>query len=728
MRPAAFGVLLLLMLTAVTQSPLDEAALKKADALLADKGQPPLERVRAAEEALAAALRSGASAGDQRRALEGRLRDVRRQRLQLLTDAAHSVEEWGQALALADELAALYPEESNVRNAVAASRARFVADRIKTGDYPAAREYLERLAPSSLKQAQALEETLKKKAEELRKEAHALKDREAVVARLRDALRAWPPLDGLRNELLRLEGEYAILYVGVRSLPEFLSPATAWTDPERQAVELLFERLLRESYDEGLGERYRPELAAGPPTVIPGGRRFRLRPGARWSDGRRVTALDVRHTAQLLARADLPWRTPEWADLLEPPTAPDPLRIEFHFRLDYLDPRGSLSFPVLPESLERADDEKYGRAPLGSGPFKFAGRRREDGRDCAVFVAVHPAPQIREIRFVAVADPAKEVADPKRPLHLLLGLPTEALAPLRQAGVKDLRTLEDRRVYFLAVNHRLPELANVNVRRALALGIDREAILTAHFRGGHAGRQALGALGAALALAASDVPDGHRDFHRALNGPYPPKSWACAPASRVPAELYDPELARSLLKAAREKEGVKEVKLTLKYPQDEPGVAAACREIARQLAALGEAAGCPIQLQVEAVPPRELRRALQERTYALAYHHLDYGDETYWLWPLFDDQPAALRPGGSNYLGYQDADLAGLFRNAMAHRDFARVRTITHNIHAHLHERMPLIPLWQLDTHLAVHADLTPVGIDPLRIFGDVACWRLKMH
>src|SRR5262249_8360129 len=46
-----------------------------------------------------------------------------------------------------------------------------------------------------------------------------------------------------------------ILYVGVRSLPEFLSPATAWTDAERQAVELLFESLVTVGTDPSLGER-----------------------------------------------------------------------------------------------------------------------------------------------------------------------------------------------------------------------------------------------------------------------------------------------------------------------------------------------------------------------------------------------------------------------------------------------------------------------------------------
>jgi hypothetical protein len=43
---------------------------------------------------------------------------------------------------------------------------------------------------------------------------------------------------------------------------------------------------------------------------------------------------------------------------------------------------------------------------------------------------------------------------------------------------------------------------------------------------------------------------------------------------------------------------------------------------------------------------------------------------------------------------------------------------------------MPLIPLWQLDTHYAVHRSLAvPMGpaeplIDPLLVFTDVESWK----
>jgi ABC-type transport system substrate-binding protein len=715
----------------------EEFALNKVAALLADKEVPDLERARTAEEVLTVvlrfhlAVRDRGPGGDPRwKGLEDRLRrellGVRLGQLRALADEARQKGEWARALALADRLTGLYPTSKRVRAGTAEVWGRYAEERLKANDYPAARAYqrrLERLFPN-LPRAAALGRDLRGRAEALVKEARGLPDKAAAADKLKEALRTWPRLPGLRDELLKLRGAYPVLYVGVRSLPERLSPATAWTDPEKQAVELLFERLVREVYDGRYGERYRPGLADGLPAVVPGGRRCRLARDAYWSDGTRVTSTDVRNTAA---------GTTEYADLVEAPIIEEPFRIDFRFRRGFLDPLLPLSFHVLPQTVVRADDPAFAAAPVGSGPFRYAGRKRQDGREYAVFTA-NPCyraetgkPSVREVRFFAWKDPVKDWQDPAHPAHLLLDVPTDQLTPLRRLGTADVRTLPGRRVYILAVNHNVAALKSQALRRALAHGIDREAVLTACFRGGDPSDRARAVLGAAAAVAAGPLRPVHAQLHRPANGPYPPHSWACAPAERVPADLYDPERARELLAKARDEDRLARVEVTLKYPDDDPHVGQACREIARQLAALGDGAKCPIRLKLVGLPPHALARALRQRDYELAYHHIDYASEAYWLWPLFDTRMAALAPGGANYLGYSnDGVLEGLFRAAMSHRDFARVREITHDIHAHLAEKMPLVPLWQLDTHIAVHPDLTPAELDPLLVFGGVAEWKLK--
>ena len=179
-------------------------------------------------------------------------------------------------------------------------------------------------------------------------------------------------------------------------------------------------------------------------------------------------------------------------------------------------------------------------------------------------------------------------------------------------------------------------------------------------------------LGGAAAVAAAPLAEVQAREHNIVNGPFPPKSWACAPPAQVPAQLHDQERARAQLRLLRDKEQVKEVKLTLIHPDDDPRVAGACKDIALQLAAVGEGAGCPLRIEPKGLPPAAFRKAIDQRDYELAYCHLDHDSEAYWLWPLFDGRPEALQPGGANFLGCEDATLEGKFRAAMGRREVGR--------------------------------------------------------
>ncbi len=65
-------------------------------------------------------------------------------------------------------------------------------------------------------------------------------------------------------------------------------------------------------------------------------------------------------------------------------------------------------------------------------------------------------------------------------------------------------------------------------------------------------------------------------------------------------------------------------------------------------------------------------------------------------------------------------------QRAMGHRDFAMVQKQTHTIHQLIYNKMPLIPLWQLDTYVAFHRDVEhPQRLDPLRLFADIEKWKL---
>jgi peptide/nickel transport system substrate-binding protein len=687
------------------------------------------DQVVAAEQALSAVLRfhesaketggrQGAGWDDVEKALRKQLLDVQLQQLRGLTEAR----EWNQAFALTRRLAESYPgaaEQGQIAEPLAellkgALRdPTFSADNVKE-----ARQRLRALAdqfPNS-ELIKPITASLQDQAQTLFQQAMRVKDKDKAKAQdlLRQAEETWPALPGLHVERLKLEKEHPVLRVGVRGqLPTYLSPGWAGTDTELRCVELLFESLVKLSPDDSGFMHYRPGLAEGRPRVIPLGREFTLPPDARWSDGQPLNAGDLRSTVSLLKQNKVrgTGRPAGWGDLLNDVSGGgDPFRVKVPLAQGYLDPLSLMTFKILPQR-SRPEGEGFAQKPVGSGAFQYAGTQSDQqGRVFALFLANpyygsrasrYGLPRIREIRFFACGDPAKEFAPLK--LDLALGLTADQAAALR--AEKDVtvrlpaRAAPNRRVYFLAVNQRLPPLTSAELRRALACAIDREKLLDDCFRGG---------LG--------------REVHKAINSPYPAGSWPCDPtlrnrANKESLDPHDPALAGTLMGQAAAK-NVRAETLTLRYPAGDPQVAKAMEGLRDQVR---EAIG--VRLELDPSDPRKLREDVETGVgYQLAYSHYDFPDETYWLWPLLGSDGRR-----ENFLGYRGGEVQRLLQESMGYRHFAKVQEYTRAIHRLLlTQDMPLIPLWQLDPLHAVRDGLQAGPFDPLLVFTDVDQWSLN--
>jgi ABC-type transport system substrate-binding protein len=705
--------------------------------------------------------------------IEQRLLEARRHLLRELAAAAHSALDWAAATSFADRMVLTYPADPAVLDDVARLRTRWAGWLLLHGgdkkfaahDYATVRQQLDWVEEYCQKtprpdvigtvgdcllqggrpvmlvyqpEVMALRQFLEQKATGLLKAALATTDHKLALRHLDEAMLIWPRLPGLKDELLKRKGEYAILYVGVRQLPVYLAPPLAWTDAELQALELLFEGLLQSRPGDAGRVVHSPQLAIGLGTMHNGNRSFALARQAYWCNGKRLTQADVQRSFEMLTNAALPGsptRAAELADAVEllPRVEEDLFRVDFHYRKGLLDPSTPFVFKVLPRDLETdpAALDKFARSPIGSGPYCYAGTVKEHGRTYVVFKANpfyhdrpgRPVPQIREVRFFISSNPVADFSHKTAPMHLLLDTPLAAIGQLQKAGIKEIRTLKPRRVYFLAVNCGDRLLADVNLRRALAHGTDRDRLLSDHFRGRKrfSPGPANFVSGASLIQAAMSVPAS--SDHRSLNGPFPADAWACCKDGRVPpaGQVFDPVRARKFLTDTK----LAGVVLQLKYPDDDPRVAGAAKAIAAQLGQLGASAGCPITIQPVPLPPHQLRVDLLGGNYQLAYWYHDFPDDTYSLWPLLDPREDDSKKI-ANYLRYSgDGTLTSMLVKASSHRDFNEVKKQTHEMHDHLFKTMPLIPLWQLDVRMAVHPALTLPPVDPLRVFSNIEQWRL---
>jgi ABC-type transport system substrate-binding protein len=639
--------------------------------------------------------------------LEERLANVRKDWLNHLQKTGHGAE----ALRLAEQWLPATANDIPLRASLISLWANQAKTALEKADYAAARTWLNRLETQfgDVAPIAPIGNVLQDRAQSLLKESHDLPDAQAIRV-LEEALSLWPRLPDARDALERRKGSYRTLLVAVRSLPEQLSPATAWIEVEKQSLELLFDRLYHVEQQPKLGKRYRPQLA----TLLPSGAlrvSIKLRGDVYWSSGERLTAADLRHTALLMNQPDALGRSALWRDFLEIPRLEENLfQLNVGFRQGLFDPLAPLTFWVLPQNyhgkqLQRADDAEFAKAPLASGPFQYAGRKNEADNVFALFQANphdlrHGPASLREIRMMRWADPRKGL--PKPLPHLILDPPTDQLSAYKELGYAEFEGKTSPCVHFLAVNHRKPSLATVSVRRAIAHKLDRQDLLNRHFR--------------------SEALKGK--YHAPANGLFPRESWANAPSPRVPADFFQAEQARSFARQVKKESVTPE--WTLKYPADDARVKSACEDIARAIGALFQEAQIKIDVQPQGLPPHALRKAIHERDYDLLYTSAERLDDPVRLALLFDRHEEATRAGGNNYLGYDNDDkLHELLRAVKQHRQFTAIEESMQAIHVHLFETMPVIPLWHLDTHVLIHPTLRTPTLDPRAVFANVRQWKV---
>jgi ABC-type transport system substrate-binding protein len=486
-----------------------------------------------------------------------------------------------------------------------------------------------------------------------------------------------------------------VLVIGVRALPEMMSPSRARTDAERWALDLMFEGLMRPVIADA-GTSYARALATEI-TVESGGRTFVIDGQAKWSDGTPILATDVLTTLEKLKVAGR-------GDAFAEATSDAPRRVRLSLRVPHPDPPSLFCFKLLPAS--RLDDEAFARAPMGSGPFTYSGATTQGGRAYAVFAsnplyAQRPSrqgrPLMREVRFLAGPEPLEDVrrglADiviEERTPALFLGTPPTSR--LESGLGNDVRvvTVPSRRVYYLACNPLKIALAGDtgrHLRRGVAFGLRREVILDEVWR-------------------AKEHP-----LHKSLTGPFPAGTWACDPQSPT---LDDEALARAALREGK----VPSERLVLMFDSDDPTAKKACDKIVGQLQELG------LGIDAKGYAAAEYRRALAEKGYDFAYRHYDFHDD--WFDPTELFTPAN---GGLAGSGLGVARLEALLSRAGTRSDFVALRDLRRALHREFREVMPFVPLWSPDMHIVLRRGVEPYPtaerIDPHEPFVDIDRWKL---
>ena len=334
---------------------------------------------------------------------------------------------------------------------------------------------------------------------------------------------------------LPLNAQPQTLRIGLTTEPHSLSPLLALNDYEQFVDRLIFDVLVTV---DSSGRRLVPRLAAVVPTLENGGiakdgrtLTYHLRHNVRWHDGVPFTSKDVSfsYAAIMNPANNVPSR--EGYDRIASVATPDPYTVIFHMKRPY-GPATTALFsdtapnPILPEHLLGREPNlnrvPFNDHPIGTGPYAFVRWSRGDSVELAANDAYYLGrPKIARlsVRFVP---------DESAMLNLVRSHEVDlfTLASVNAYGQLEtipgvVATLSDAHAASnVLLNNSRPELRDVRVRRAIAMAIDKRAIVAKFIAG-------------AGTVATADLPS---------------FMWASDPHLRVAG--FDPARARSLLREA----------------------------------------------------------------------------------------------------------------------------------------------------------------------------------
>jgi peptide/nickel transport system substrate-binding protein len=466
-----------------------------------------------------------------------------------------------------------------------------------------------------------------------------------------------------------LAGSANTLVVGQGTEPLALSSAGSIDGGSSVVAPQIFDRL----FETDLQGKPVPQLAVSA-DLSPDGRRasIKLRPDAKWHDGKPVTSRDAAFSLEKIWKAYLPRGQVAFANLTSVETpSPQELVLNFSSPVPYLlAALADGSAQVVPVHLYEGRDiltNPNNLAPVGSGPFIFESWKRGEyialRRNPDYWGAPRPYLDRLIFRFVA-AGAASAVALESGSVQYSEGVPQSDIARFQKDERFSVRAMGpgySANFFGFAFNLNKPVLRDRRVRQAFAHAIDKDFL----------------------------VRNIWQNFARAADSPIPPGTeWHAPDLPRYP---FDLDRAAALLDEAGLRPDANGVRLTL-YNDIMPPSALhprAAQFIKQSLARIG----VRLELRSEDLATY-LRRVFTSR---------DWDTLTFSTGADFDPvlgiqrfyTSSSILPGTpfTNATHYATPEVDGLFQAAQGEMDVEKRRLLYRRIQGIVQTDLPSIPL-----------------------------------
>lgn len=426
---------------------------------------------------------------------------------------------------------------------------------------------------------------------------------------------------------------------------------------------------------------------------------FHLRKGVQFHDGTPCDAAAVVFSLERLILPDHPQLfdkvrpyAPTYQEDIAKVSAPDPATVVIELKQPsavFLPNLAMFSASIVSPTAVKAHGEQFAIQPVGTGPYRF----ESWDRDKEIVLAANDRywrgrPQIDRVVFIKVLEPALRIEQLRRgEVNFVDSIPPAEFRTLR--GEPNLKLLEadGMNVGYLAMNLDRPPLDDPDLRKAIALSINKQELISICF-GGDA------------TAAVNPVPREMRGWH------------ADAIEDRTP----DVAAAKKLVEDVARRRG-----LALPIPLNfflmtsarpympEP------QKTASYLKQQLQAIGLEITLVPSEISQHFQRTSRGEHDLCILGWSSDNADPDNFLYQLFDIEQINDH-GGNNVSRYRSPEAHALLMQGKHELDRARREALYHEVQAMIFRDIPVVPLVHLRQQVAtakhVHGfTLHPTGL-----------------
>lgn len=471
--------------------------------------------------------------------------------------------------------------------------------------------------------------------------------------------------------------------------PAIVNPLFTTSMSETRLNELLFESL----YTDDKELKTVPQLAQS--SELSADRtslRVKLRPDARWHDGRPLVADDVVFTIKALQDKGTLSTEAGRVAWIKDAVAEDPQTVRLVFQRPEAAPEEKLYFKILPRhgfsgtAVKRTDP--FRTKPVGTGPYRLV-RYNEDNSITLNRVDDHRAPGLLPEIVM------REVSDKNYQAKLLL---YESLEALVRVLPRDLAVLQNNRKvtlypyqtnswWYLGYNLQRPPFDDPAVRKALTSLVDPGSLL---------------------------APVGTGEL---ITGPFvrssPFYNHAVAPykADRASAEAALTAAGFTRADGGWERNGIPlKVRLTAHKALE------TAAEVVINLQSQLQAAG--IKTDVLFLDDASWKAQVwRDRNFDIILSQ--------WSFDRNEDVREQLHSQGSrNFVGYANPEVDALLDRARATVDPQDKKLALRDVHARVNADNPMVFLWSLDSYSAMSARIRGVVVHPFYFFTWVRDWQ----